>query len=130
MRMFLFDININKVLLNIYMEIEMMVFFSGYILFLEKVMMLMLNFLFNLESVVLSSYIMLFNLIDNFVFYLEYESLVEISLIQFLEKFLLFSLRFSLLDVLDFSINDMVLEVVFMLMFSLDLVIQYISVKS
>lgn len=128
--MFLFDININKVLLNIYMEIEMMVFFSGYILFLEKVMMLMLNFLLNLESVVLSSYIMLFNLIDNFVFYLEYESLVEISLIQFLEKFLLFSLRFSLLDVLDFSINDMVLEVVFMLMFSLDLVIQYISVKS
>lgn len=128
--MFLFDININKVLLNIYMEIEMMVFFSGYILFLEKVMMLMLNFLLNLESVVLSSYIMLFNLIDNFVFYLEYESLVEISLIQFLEKFLLFSLRFILLDVLDFSINDMVLEVVFMLMFSLDLVIQYISVKS
>lgn len=128
--MFLFDININKVLLNIYMEIEMMVFFSGYILFLEKVMMLMLNFLLNLESVVLSSYIMLFNLIDNFVFYLEYESLVEISLIQFLEKYLLFSLRFSLLDVLDFSINDMVLEVVFMLMFSLDLVIQYISVKS
>lgn len=128
--MFLFDININKVLFNIYMEIEMMVFFSGYILFLEKVMMLMLNFLLNLESVVLSSYIMLFNLIDNFVFYLEYESLVEISLIQFLEKFLLFSLRFSLLDVLDFSINDMVLEVVFMLMFSLDLVIQYISVKS
>lgn len=128
--MFLFDININKVLLNIYMEIEMMVFFSGYILFFEKVMMLMLNFLLNLESVVLSSYIMLFNLIDNFVFYLEYESLVEISLIQFLEKFLLFSLRFSLLDVLDFSINDMVLEVVFMLMFSLDLVIQYISVKS
>lgn len=128
--MFLFDININKVLLNIYMKIEMMEFFSGYILFLEKVMMLMLNFLLNLESVVLSSYIMLFNLIDNFVFYLEYESLVEISLIQFLEKFLLFSLRFSLLDVLDFSINDMVLEVVFMLMFSLDLVIQYISVKS
>lgn len=128
--MFLFDININKVLLNIYMEIEMMVFFSGYILFLEKVMMLMLNFLLNLESVFLSSYIMLFNLIDNFVFYLEYESLVEISLIQFLEKYLLFSLRFSLLDVLDFSINDMVLEVVFMLMFSLDLVIQYISVKS
>lgn len=37
--------------------------------------------------------------------------------------YLLFSLRFSLLDVLDFSINDMVLEVVFMLMFSLDLVI-------
>lgn len=128
--MFLFDININKVLLNIYMKIEMMEFFSGYILFLEKVMMLMLNFLLNLESVVLSSYIMLFNLIDNFVFYLEYECLVEISLIQFLEKFLLFSLRFSLLDVLDFSINDMVLEVVFMLMFSLDLVIQYISVKS
>lgn len=128
--MFLFDININKVLLNIYMKIEIMEFFSGYILFLEKVMMLMLNFLLNLESVVLSSYIMLFNLIDNFVFYLEYESLVEISLIQFLEKFLLFSLRFSLLDVLDFSINDMVLEVVFMLMFSLDLVIQYISVKS
>lgn len=81
MIMFLFDININKVLFNIYMEIEMMVFFSGYILFLEKVMMLMLNFLLNLESVVLSSYIMLFNLIDNFVFYLEYESLVEISLI-------------------------------------------------